>query len=185
MFRSLTTTAAATLLVTSLAASAQARDLSASRALHEEAALLTARIEGISSGIQGHTDRLTNLARNVSMSMETHAEHLQEVRLAVSRDLHPALQRLEEIQNALPAWKQKSVERLRESANRLSAHLAAAAATKLGDPRLPPGMNNAYQAHLSAAAQHVEALIAISDAASSYLRGRLKAADTGLFPLIG
>ena len=134
MFRPLTTTAAATLLVASLAASAQARDLNASRSLHEEAALLTEGIEGISSRIQGRTDRLTNLERNVSMSMETHAEHLQEVRLAVSRDLHPALQRLEEIKNALPAWKQKGVERLRESANRLSAHLAAAAATKSADP---------------------------------------------------
>ncbi len=184
MFRQLTTTAAATLLVTSLAASAQARDLDTNRALHEEAALLTARIEDISSQIQAHTDQLADLARNVSLARETHAARLEAARAAVRRDLRPAVQRLEEIQYALPAWKQKGVERLRESADRLSAHLAAATATKWADPRLPPGMNDAYQAHLSAAAHHVEALIATSDAASGYLHGRLKAADAHLIPLL-
>lgn len=182
MFRHLTTVAVASLLVT---ASAQARDLSASRALHEEGALLSARIEGISRQIQSHTDRLTRLARHTSIQGDSHTEGLEEARLLVRRNLLPALKRLEEIQGALPEWKQKSVARMRESADGLSAHLTAAGATKAAEPGLSPAMNLAYRAHVEAAARYTEVLTATSDATSGYLLGRLKAADAGLFPLIG
>lgn len=179
------TTIAVTLLLSGAAASAQARDLDFDMALHQEAARLTARVETVSREIQFHADWLTTRGQNVSLSRESHAEHLATAHLLVDRDLRPALEQLEALQAALPEWKQKSVESMREAADYFAARIAAAHSTKVAEPGLPPGMNAAYRTHVTAAARHLETLIVLSDATSSYLQGRIKAASLELFPLVG
>lgn len=185
MFRYLFNVTLATLTVTALAAPAQARDLSASRALHEEGLALATRIENVGLQLQLHADRLTALARNTALSRESHLERLEAAMVLLREDLLPALQQLEQIQDGLPDWKQKSVQQLRAASDRVSAHLAAATATALAEQRMAPALNEAYQVHVSAAARHVETLVATSDAAGSYLLGRLKAADLSLMSLVG
>jgi hypothetical protein len=176
-----TMTAMMTMLTLTVTTPAWADDHDARTvALEKEATAHIEEVEEVSRDVQYHARRLEALATNATVSRWSHYHHLDAIKSLVNESLSPTITRLSELQNQLPEWKQDSIDRMMSSARMLASDASSAFFAKNDDPRLPAILNTDYQKFITGMVSHADALVTTADAAYSYARAHLKAAEAGL-----